>query len=99
MKHPLLLLQIFYTVTDIRGEAIIISHLRFSSNEVASHVKQLPFRPLLLLLLYLIAVFRWMLVPEYTVIESVEGGVRLDTAEVVTIQRLENTQRLTDDGT
>ena len=33
-----------------RGEALIISHLRFSSNEVASHVKQLPFRPLLLLL-------------------------------------------------
>ena len=30
-----------------RGEALIISHLRFSSNEVASHVKQLPFRPLL----------------------------------------------------
>ena len=34
-----------------RGEALIrpISHLRFSSNEVASHFKQLPFRPLLLL--------------------------------------------------
>ena len=32
-----------------RGEAIIISHLPFSSNEVASHVKQLPFRPLLIL--------------------------------------------------
>ena len=31
-----------------RGEALIISHLHFSSNEVASHVKQLPFRPLLL---------------------------------------------------
>ena len=31
-----------------RGEALIISHQRFSSNEVASHVKQ---RPLLLLLL------------------------------------------------
>ena len=29
-------------------EALITSHLRFSSNEVASHVKQLPFRPLLL---------------------------------------------------
>ena len=29
-----------------------MSHLRFSSNEVASHVKQLPFRPLLLLLLF-----------------------------------------------
>ena len=28
-----------------RGEALIIIHLRFSSNEVASHVKQLPFRP------------------------------------------------------
>ena len=25
----------------------MISHLRFSSNEVASYVKQLPFRPLL----------------------------------------------------
>ena len=36
-----------------RGEALITSHLRFSSNEVASHVKQLPFRPLLLLLLLL----------------------------------------------
>ena len=34
-----------------RGEAAIIGHLRLSSNEVASHVKQLPFRPLLLLLL------------------------------------------------
>ena len=33
-----------------RGEALIISHMRFSSNEVASHVKQLPFRPLLSLL-------------------------------------------------
>ena len=32
-----------------RGEALIISHLRFSSNEVANDVKQLPFRPLLLL--------------------------------------------------
>ena len=33
-------------VTCPRGEALITSHLRFSSNEVASHVKQLPFRPL-----------------------------------------------------
>ena len=31
-----------------RGEALIIGHLRHSFNEVASHVKQLPFRPLLL---------------------------------------------------
>ena len=33
-----------------RGEALITSHMRFSSNEVASHVKQLPFRPLLLII-------------------------------------------------
>ena len=33
-------------VVPSSGEALIISHLRFSSNEVASHVKQLPFRPI-----------------------------------------------------
>ena len=46
-----------------RGEALIISHLRFSSNEVASHVKQLPFRPLLLLLLFF---FIMVPRPDYT---------------------------------
>ena len=43
------ILNQFYLEHCPRGEALIISHLRFSSNEVASHVKQLPFRPLLLL--------------------------------------------------
>ena len=43
-------------------EALITSHLRFSSNEVASHVKQLPFRPLLLLL----SLFHSFCTPIYT---------------------------------